>query len=64
MVNADQIIVLDKGRIVAQGRHAELLKSSPIYLQIYHSQLIADTEAAGAGVAMPATQQQQRTISS
>jgi ATP-binding cassette subfamily B protein len=31
---ADRIVVLDEGRIVAQGRHAELLRSSPLYLQL------------------------------
>lgn len=31
---ADRIIVLDQGRIVAQGRHAELLKRSPLYAQL------------------------------
>jgi ATP-binding cassette subfamily B protein len=39
VLNADQIIVLDKGRITAQGTHAELLENSPIYAEIYHSQL-------------------------
>lgn len=39
VLNADKIIVLDKGRIVAEGRHSELLKSSPIYQEIYESQL-------------------------
>ena len=43
VLNADKIIVLDHGRIAAEGRHAELLKSSPIYREIYDSQL-------GAGV--------------
>ncbi len=42
VLNADQIIVLDKGRIAAQGTHAELLENSPIYAEIYHSQLIGD----------------------
>ena len=37
--SADLILVLDKGRIVARGRHADLLQSSPLYANIYHQQL-------------------------
>ena len=39
VLNADKIIILDRGRVVAQGNHAELLKSSPVYQEIYESQL-------------------------
>ncbi len=49
VLNADQILVLDKGRIVARGTHAELLQDSPIYAEIYHSQLIGDQEPAVRG---------------
>lgn len=34
----DKVIVLMQGEIVAQGTHAELMKSSPEYVQIYNSQ--------------------------
>jgi ATP-binding cassette subfamily B multidrug efflux pump len=37
--NADQIIVLDEGRIVGKGTHAELMESSAIYKDIAISQL-------------------------
>lgn len=36
---ADLILVLDKGRIVARGKHEELLKTSTLYQNIYHKQL-------------------------
>jgi len=39
VLNADQILVLDKGRIVARGTHEQLMESSPIYAEIYYSQL-------------------------
>jgi len=39
VLNADKIIVLDKGRVAAEGTHAELMRTSPIYREIYDSQL-------------------------
>jgi ATP-binding cassette subfamily B multidrug efflux pump len=44
--NADQILVLDKGRIAAQGKHADLLENDEIYADIYNSQLVEDAQAA------------------
>ena len=38
VLNADKILVLDDGKIVAEGPHRELLNSSPIYREIYESQ--------------------------
>ena len=35
---ADRIIVFDKGRIVGDGTHDELLKSSPVYKDLYESE--------------------------
>ncbi len=46
VLNADQIIVLDKGKVVDQGVHEELMADSPIYAEIYHSQLAEDVEIA------------------
>ena len=42
VVNADQILVLDRGRIVDRGNHEELMRTSAIYTDIYHSQLVED----------------------
>lgn len=42
VLSADQILVLDKGKIVASGTHAELLASNAIYADIYQSQLVED----------------------
>ena len=39
VLNADKIVVIDKGRIAAEGTHAELIKTSTIYQEIYESQL-------------------------
>jgi ATP-binding cassette subfamily B protein len=39
VLRADKIVVLDKGKIASEGTHEELMKSSPIYREIYDSQL-------------------------
>jgi ATP-binding cassette subfamily B protein len=39
VLNADVILVIDDGRVVAQGTHRDLLAGSPIYREIYESQL-------------------------
>ncbi|MHB2250993.1 ABC transporter ATP-binding protein [Corynebacterium aurimucosum] len=41
IVDADQILVMDAGRVVARGRHEELLESSETYREIVESQEVA-----------------------
>jgi len=46
---ADMILLLDKGRIVARGTHAELLQGSPLYARVYEQQLRPQERAAVIG---------------
>ncbi len=39
IINADNILVLDEGRIVSSGKHEDLLKTCDVYAQIASSQL-------------------------
>lgn len=39
ILDADKIIVLDNGKVVGEGKHAELVQSCPIYREIVESQL-------------------------
>ena len=45
VMDADWIVVLDEGRVAAQGTHQELLETCPIYREVYESQ----QEGAGIG---------------
>jgi ATP-binding cassette subfamily B multidrug efflux pump len=47
VLTADKIVVMERGRIAAEGTHQELLRSSPIYQEIYTSQLGNGTNGAG-----------------
>ena len=49
VLNADKILVLEKGKVVAEGTHAELIDSSEIYKEIYDSQLGAGLDLEKAG---------------
>ena len=48
VLNADLILVLDKGTLVASGKHAELLENEPLYAEIYYSQLVEDAAQLAA----------------
>ncbi|MBT8201605.1 MAG: ATP-binding cassette domain-containing protein, partial [Acidimicrobiia bacterium] len=45
-LGADEIVVLDEGRVVAVGPHADLIRSSAIYRDIFRSQLGEPSEIA------------------
>ena len=49
VLNADQILVLDRGEIVARGTHEELMETSPIYVEIYCSQLQGEGDTISPG---------------
>ena len=38
VVHADKILVLDKGRLIGEGRHADLVASNAVYREIYETQ--------------------------
>lgn len=45
IMQADQILVLDDGKLVASGKHEELLASCQVYQEIYYSQFPKEKEA-------------------
>ena len=50
MENADQIVVLEEGRMVGKGTHAELMESCEEYREIAYSQL-SEEELKGGDAA-------------
>ncbi|MGQ9585210.1 MAG: ABC transporter ATP-binding protein [Anaerolineae bacterium] len=47
--HADLILVLDHGRVVAQGTHEQLLHDSPLYAEFYYLQAVGDVPAGRPG---------------
>jgi ABC-type transport system involved in Fe-S cluster assembly fused permease/ATPase subunit len=47
VMDADHILVLDQGRIVEQGTHAELIRMDGLYGQLQRRQLLAEAVAEG-----------------
>jgi ATP-binding cassette subfamily B multidrug efflux pump len=56
IMHADNILVLDNGRLVCQGKHARLMRDCPVYQEIARSQL-SDTELAAPEAAHATAQQ-------
>lgn len=48
VMDADQIVILDDGRVHATGTHAQLLASDPIYQELYHSQNTTGDDGNGS----------------
>ena len=46
VMNADKILVLEKGEVVAQGKHAQLMEEEPIYAEIYNSQILSHQQTS------------------
>jgi ATP-binding cassette subfamily B protein len=53
--NADLIVVVDHGRIVAYGRHAQLLAEGGLYAELYATQFAEDAETYSARSEPPST---------
>jgi ATP-binding cassette subfamily B multidrug efflux pump len=50
VLRSDRIVVLDRGQTAAQGTHRELMQSSPLYREIYDSQLGNGFQLKEAGI--------------
>ncbi len=48
VLNSDKILILDSGHLVAEGTHKELMTTSPVYRDIYESQMESAGEFDGA----------------
>ena len=44
ILRADQILVMDRGRIVERGTHAELLRHEGLYAKLYHEQFLPELQ--------------------
>jgi ATP-binding cassette subfamily B protein len=56
VLNADKILVIEKGRVVAEGNHSELMRTSPVYQEIYASQLGGAASQLGSTDSPPGAQ--------
>ncbi len=57
VMNADKILVLDKGEVVAIGKHADLMENNPIYAEIYNSQILSHESETSTESAQPAVKE-------
>ena len=52
VLHADQIIVLDRGKVMARGTHAELMASCPLYRQLAHREFSHSADNVPADIAV------------
>jgi ATP-binding cassette subfamily B protein len=52
IIGADKILVMDQGRLVEQGKHADLLAQGGLYQTLYETQFKAERRIMGEGQAM------------
>ena len=64
IVAADQILVLDEGRIVERGTHDELLAAGGLYADLYRTLVRGEAEPGGARQLSAPTPQRRRSTSS
>lgn len=53
IIHADNIVVIDDGEISAQGRHDELLDTSPVYKKMWDAHIDAGKWSIGSGAVSP-----------
>ncbi len=53
--DANQILVIDAGRVTERGTHEELLATGGLYAELYHTQFARQEDSAGPGERPPGT---------
>jgi ATP-binding cassette subfamily B protein len=53
--DADQILVIDAGKVAERGTHEELLAADGLYAELYHTQFAGQEGGAGPGGRPPGT---------
>jgi ATP-binding cassette subfamily B protein len=56
VMNADKILVLERGKVVAIGKHKDLMENEPIYAEIYNSQILTYEAEHQASEVLPILQ--------
>ena len=55
IIQADQILVIDGGRVTERGTHEELLAKGGLYTELYHTQFASQETSAPADLAVSPT---------